>query len=167
MRHIDPAARNVARMRSAFGRFATGVTVITFDAADGRHGMTANSFSSVSVDPPLVVVNVDRKSHAHDALAGTPFAINVLGAEQNDLALHFAGRPNLEPPWVEGEVAPRLARTLAYFECTPWAAYDGGDHTMYLGRVADFDYRDGDALGFSNSRFTVIPETSLGQEFLI
>lgn len=167
MRHIDPVARNVARMRSAFGRFATGVTVVTFDGPEQRHGMTANSFSSVSVDPPLVVVNVDRKTNAHDALSGRPFTINVLGAEQNDLALHFAGRPNCDPQWIEGDVAPRLARTLAYFECTPWAAYDGGDHTMYVGEVAGFNYRDGDALGFSNSRFTVIPETSLGQEFLI
>jgi flavin reductase (DIM6/NTAB) family NADH-FMN oxidoreductase RutF len=81
--------------------------------------------------------------------------------------MHFAGRPGPEPVWVEGVTAPRLYGVLAYFECTPWAAYDGGDHTLYLGEVADFNYRSGDALAFANGRFTTIPESQLGMEDLL
>jgi flavin reductase len=64
-------------------------------------------------------------------------------------------------------VAPRLAGVLSYFECTPWAAYPGGDHTLYLGEVVNFDYRAGDALGFVNGQFTTIPEYLLGHEALL
>ena len=159
--------------RGSLGRFATGVAVVTFDAAptaegaSARHGITVNSFTSVSMEPPLVLVSIARSTRAHDELAGRPFTVNVLGAEQEKLATHFAGRPSDEPVWVEGGLAPRLAGVLSYFECTPWAAYDGGDHTLYLGEVVDFNYRSGDALAFANSSFTTIPESQLGMEDLL
>jgi flavin reductase (DIM6/NTAB) family NADH-FMN oxidoreductase RutF len=119
------------------------------------------------MEPPLVLVSIARSTRAHDELANRPFTVNVLGAEQERLATHFAGRPSGEPVWVEGAIAPRLAGVLSYFECTPWAAYDGGDHTLYLGEVKNFDYRTGDALGFVNGRFTAIPEYLLGVEDLL
>ncbi|WP_125612672.1 flavin reductase family protein [Specibacter cremeus] len=153
--------------RGSLGRFATGVAIVTFDGVTKRHGLTVNSFTSVSLEPPLVLVSIARSTKAHDELAERPFTVNILGAEQKDLALHFAGQPSREPLWVEGEVAPRLSHVLAFFECKPWAAYDGGDHTLYLGEVVDFDYRRGDALGFSNSSFTTIPESQLGIEDLL
>lgn len=153
--------------RGSLGRFATGVAIVTFDGVSKRHGITVNSFTSVSLEPPLVLVSIARRAKAHDELAGRPFTVNILGAEQQALALHFAGQPGVEPQWVEGPVAPRLARVLAYFECTPWAAYDGGDHTLYLGQVVDFNYRSGDALAFANGRFTTIPERQLGVEDLL
>jgi flavin reductase (DIM6/NTAB) family NADH-FMN oxidoreductase RutF len=159
--------------RGSLGRFATGVAIVTFDGAprtDGttkRHGITVNSFTSVSMEPPLVLVSIARNTKAHDELAGRPFTVNILGAEQKQLALNFAGRPGPEPRWVEGGTAPRLSNVLAYFECTPWAAYDGGDHTLYLGEVVDFNYRNGDALAFANSSFTTIPESQLGMEDLL
>ncbi|MFF1635508.1 flavin reductase family protein [Leifsonia sp. NPDC058248] len=159
--------------RGSLGRFATGVAIVTFDSApaDGgrstRHGITVNSFTSVSMEPPLVLVSIARTTKAHDELADRPFTVNVLGAEQERLASHFAGRPNDAPVWVEGKTAPRLSGVLSYFECTPWAAYDGGDHTLYLGKVESFDYRTGDALGFVNGRFTAIPEYLLGVEDLL
>ncbi|MCA4132134.1 flavin reductase family protein [Arthrobacter sp. M4] len=153
--------------RGSLGRFATGVAIVTFDGVTKRHGITVNSFTSVSMEPPLVLVSIARKTRAHDELAGRPFSVNILGAEQRQLALHFAGRPGSEPEWVEGPIAPRLARVLAWFECKPWAAYDGGDHTLYLGEVVDFDYRSGDALAFANSVFTTIPESQLGMEDLL
>ena len=159
--------------RGSLGRFATGVAIVTFDGAGiaeapgKRHGLTVNSFTSVSMDPPLVLVSIARSSKAHNELKNRPFTVNILGAEQQGLAMHFAGRPAHEPVWVEGQVAPRLANVLAFFECKPWAEYDGGDHTLYLGEVVDFDYRNGDALAFANSRFTTIPESQLGVEDLL
>ena len=114
-----------------------------------------------------VRVSIARTTKSHDELAGRPFTVNVLGAEQRALASNFAGNPTGEPRWVEGTVAPRLAGVLSYFECTPWAAYDGGDHTLYLGEVVNFDYRAGDALGFVNGQFTTIPEYLLGHEALL
>ncbi|MFB0833190.1 flavin reductase family protein [Arthrobacter halodurans] len=164
-RRID--VPEIHHFRGSLGRFATGVAIVTFDGATKRHGITVNSFTSVSMDPPLVLVSIARDTKAHDELADRPFTVNILGAEQQALALHFAGRPGPEPLFVEGETAPRLARVLAYFSCTPWAAYDGGDHTLYLGEVRDFDYRTGDALAFANSSFTTIPESQLGVEELL
>ena len=153
--------------RGSLGRFATGVAIVTFDGATKRHGITVNSFTAVSMEPPLVLVSIARNAKAHDELAGRPFSVNILGTEQKQLALHFAGRPGPEPLWVEGDTAPRLSNVLAYFECTPWAAYDGGDHTLYVGEVVDFNYRSGDALAFANSSFTTIPESQLGMEDLL
>lgn len=164
-RRID--VPEIHHFRGSLGRFATGVAIVTFDGTTKRHGITVNSFTSVSMDPPLVLVSIARDTKAHDELADRPFTVNILGAEQQALALHFAGRPGPEPLFVEGETAPRLARVLAYFSCTPWAAYDGGDHTLYLGEVRDFDYRTGDALAFANSSFTTIPESQLGVEELL
>jgi len=153
--------------RGSLGRFATGVAIVTFDGVTKRHGITVNSFTAVSMEPPLVLVSIARTAKAHDELAGRPFTVNILGAEQRQLALHFAGRPGPEPRWVEGGTAPRLSSVLAYFECKPWAEYDGGDHTLYLGEVVDFNYRSGDALAFANSTFTTIPESQLGMEDLL
>ncbi|WP_336857252.1 flavin reductase family protein [Sinomonas albida] len=166
-RHGPTSRHRALHFRGSLGRFATGVAIVTFDGVSKRHGITVNSFTSVSLEPPLVLVSIARNTRAHDELAGRPFTVNILGAEQQALAMHFAGRPGVEPEWVEGPVAPRLSRVLAYFECTPWAAYDGGDHTLYLGEVVDFNYRSGDALAFASGRFTTIPESQLGVEDLL
>lgn len=154
------------RFRSGLGRFATGVTVVAYDGQAGRRGFTANSFTAVSMDPPLVLVSVARSAKAHDDMVDRPFTVNVLGAEQEALAWHFAGGDPCGPVWLPGS-QPRLAGALAFFVCRPWAAYDGGDHTLYLGRVEEFDYRNGDLLGFTAGRFVTIPEQSLGIEHLI
>jgi flavin reductase (DIM6/NTAB) family NADH-FMN oxidoreductase RutF len=161
------SAPRAHHFRGSLGRFATGVAIVTFDGVTKRHGITVNSFTSVSMEPPLVLVSIARTAKAHDELAGRPFTVNILGAEQRQLAMHFAGSPGPEPRWVEGETAPRLSSVLAYFECRPWAEYDGGDHTLYLGEVVDFNYRNGDALAYANSTFTTIPESQLGMEDLL
>lgn len=161
------ATTDPQHFRGSLGRFATGVTIVTFDGSTKRHGITVNSFTSVSMDPALVLVSIARSARAHDELAGRAFTVNILGAEQQALALHFAGKPGPDPVWVEGETAPRLAGVLAHFSCDPWAAYDGGDHTLYLGEVKDFNYRTGDALAFANSAFTTIPGSQLGVEELL
>jgi flavin reductase len=158
---------DLARLRTCLGRFATGVAVVAFDGPDGRHGLTINSFTSVSMQPPLVLASVARKARAHDALEGRPFSINILGAEQEGIARGFAGGPRIDIHWVEGEVAPRIAGALAWLECRPWRAYDGGDHTLFVGEVVHHDFRDGDALGYHASGFTTIAEQALGIEHLI
>lgn len=164
---VDPATAARTALRSCLGRFATGVAVVTFDAPDGRHGITVSSFTSVSLVPPLVLVSVAKTARSHDLLRERPFTVNVLGAEQEALARRFAGGAGFEPAWIEGGHAPRLAGVLAHLECTPWRAYDGGDHTLFLGQVVGFDFRDGDALAFLTSRFTILAEEQLGHEHLI
>ncbi|HWL60503.1 MAG TPA: flavin reductase family protein [Microbacteriaceae bacterium] len=162
----ESAAINPRQLRNSLGRFATGVAVIVFDALgdDGweeRRGLTVNSFTSVSMDPPLVLVSLQRTLRSHDLLRGRPFSINILGADQREVAMHFAGRPGeprVVPHWVPGEFAPGLADALATFECLPWAEYDGGDHTLFLGEVQRVSSRPGDALGFAFGAFTTIPE---------
>lgn len=159
---IDPLA-----LRSCFARFGTGVAVVTFDHPAGRAGLTVNSFSSVSLDPPLVLVAILKTARSHDALSGLPFAVNVLGAEQEPVARHFARDPHPEHVcFAEGEVAPRLVGALATFECLPWREYDGGDHTLYLGEVVGFEHRQGDALGYFCSRFVKLDEPGFGMEYI-
>ncbi len=161
------ASDPVGALRLCLGRFATGVAVVTFDREEIRHGLTINSFTSVSLQPPLVLISVDKRARAHDLLRGQPFCVNVLGAEQEAVARCFTGGPQVELGWIEGGRAPRLAGTLAHLECLPWRTYDGGDHTLFLGEVADFDFRDGDALGYVTSSFRAIAEQQLGHEYLI
>lgn len=154
------------QLRHCLGRFATGVTVVTCWLQGRPHGLTVNSFTSVSRQPPLVLVCIARSAKACDAMAGSPFVVNVLRASQRELALHFAGRPQpgLEIAWEPGKVAPRLAGCLAYIECLPWQSYDGGDHVLYLGEVIDFQCQGGDPLLFYGGYFLSLPaeETQLG-----
>lgn len=146
-------------LRYCFGHFATGVTVVTYDAEGERYGITVNSFTSISLDPPLVLISIDRRAKACRKLDGKPFTVNVLAAHQQDLAVHFAGRPQegMVVQWEKGGVASRLGGVLAWVECMPWKTYDGGDHVLYLGQIKDFYYRDGQPLIFYMGKFTRLP----------
>ncbi|MFC5719468.1 flavin reductase family protein [Streptomyces gamaensis] len=144
------------RLRTCLGHFATGVTVVTCDIDGVPHGATVNAFTAVSLDPALVLVSLHRESRAARHLDGRPFTVNVLGEGQDALARHFAGRPGSAPPrWVRTgtDRAPRLAGSLATLACTPWAAHDGGDHRIFLGRVEEFDHRPGRPLVFYRGEF--------------
>lgn len=154
-------------LRSCLGCFATGVAVVTFDSADGPRGVTVNAFTSVSMDPALILVSVARRARSHDLLHDRPFCVNVLGAEQEGLARLFAGGSDTQAEWIHDSVAPRLSGVLAHMACRPWRTYDGGDHTLFLGEVDAFGYRDGDALGFHASAFTPINDRHLGMEDLL
>lgn len=158
-------------LRTCMSRFATGVTVVTYATGTGPRGTTMNSFTSVSAEPPLVLVSVARTARSHDQLAGRPFCVNVLGAEQEALAMLFAGMPRQRgcagPRWTPGARVPRLADPLAWLECEPWRRYDGGDHTLVLGRVTGSGHRDGDALTYAWSRFGRLSPGVQGFEFLI
>lgn len=138
-----PSIADPRRLRNTLGNFATGVVVLTYRADDSYYGVTVNSFTSVSLDPPLVLVSMQRTSRALAYLLERPFAVNVLGDNQLDTALHFAGKPQSRPiEWVGDDVAPRINGSLAYFQCTPWAGYDGGDHALVLGRVLSYGQQD-------------------------
>ncbi|MFG1667909.1 flavin reductase family protein [Streptomyces sp. Y7] len=155
-------------LRACMARFATGVTVVTYDGDDGPRGATMNAFTSVSADPPLVLISVARRARCHDQLQGRPFCVNILGAEQEPLARRFAGMPGAaEPRWAPAARVPRLDNPLAWVACDPWRSYDGGDHTLVVGRVTDLCHRDGDALTYAWSRFGTLAETADGIEHLI
>src|SRR3954465_10677286 len=154
-------------LRACLGRVATGVVVVAFEGPEGRRGVTVNSFTSVSMDPPLVLVSVARRARSHDALKGRSFCVNVLGAEQEPIARQFAGAGAGDAQWIDDAAVPRLAGVLAHLECRPWRDYAGGAPTLFVGEVADFDYRDGAALGFHTSGFTAIADIQLGIEDLI
>ncbi|HEY2206557.1 MAG TPA: flavin reductase family protein [Pseudonocardia sp.] len=147
---VDPAD-----LRRCLGHFATGVTVVTCSTGGpgegAPHGATVNAFSAVSLDPPLVLVSLDRRSRACRYLDGRPFTVNLLTEQRDDVALHFAGRPMDRPPgWRPGGagLAPRLDGALAWIACTPWRRYDGGDHVLFLGEVQRFEYSGADPLVF-------------------
>jgi flavin reductase (DIM6/NTAB) family NADH-FMN oxidoreductase RutF len=155
-------------LRSCLARFATGVAVVAVDGPEGRFGITVNSFTAVSLEPPLVLVSIAKQARSHDAFPGRPFSVNMLGAEQERLALHFAGKPQFEEvAWEERTAGlPRLPGSLAVIECAPWATYDGGDHTLVVGEVTGFGYRDGDALGYYLGRFVSQAAPTQGIESL-
>jgi flavin reductase (DIM6/NTAB) family NADH-FMN oxidoreductase RutF len=165
---LEVEAELAGALRSSLGRFVTGVAVLTFEAEEGPRGMTVNSFTSVSLDPPLILVSVAKTSRSHDLLAGgIAFTVNILGAEQELIARHFTRRGvEATVHWNLDTSSPRLAGTLAHFECKPWRSYDAGDHTLVLGEVVDFSAREGDALGFFTSRFLPVSEARLGHEDL-
>lgn len=124
--------------RTTIGLFATGVTVITARAGDETRGMTANSVTSVSLDPLLLLVCVDRRARMAGVIveAGR-FAVNILGAGQEALSRHFAGSPQegLAPRLAELSGAPVLAESMASLVCAVERILDGGDHLIVLGRV--------------------------------
>lgn len=133
-----------ATFRQVLGRFASGVTVVTVRKADGSaHGMTASAFSSVSLEPPLVLVCIAKKALTHNLVQETgKFAINILAADQQPVSDHFAGRrPEGVQPFdgipyrAEVTGAPIIEGALAYTDCTLYAAHDAGDHTIFVGKV--------------------------------
>jgi 4-hydroxyphenylacetate 3-hydroxylase, reductase component len=127
------------------GNFATGVTVVTAATASGRKvGVTANSFNSVSLDPPLILWSIDKRSNSHEVFEeASHFAVNVLAADQIDLSNNFA-RPKddrfAEIEFEPGEGgAPVFADCSARFHCEKFQQVDGGDHWIMIGKVVAFD----------------------------
>ena len=159
MRYFTPDSSRMQALRRAFGRYGTGVTVITTRTPDGPLGMTANSFSSVSLDPPLVLWSPSIASKRHDAFVTAQyFSIHVLGADQQDLADHFAGKGHgFEAfDWVEGPLGtPTLEKCLASFHCETYAVHPAGDHSLVLGHVKHAAELDGEGAGlmFDQGRY--------------
>ncbi|MBL4917634.1 flavin reductase family protein [Szabonella alba] len=143
--------------REALGRFATGVTVVTTAGPEGPLGFTANSFASVSLDPPLVLWSPARASARFRIFATAQhFAIHVLAEEDAELCARFArqgaGFTGLDAAF-SPEGIPLIPGTLARYECVQHATHDGGDHLVILGRVLRFAAREGAPLLFSQGQY--------------
>jgi flavin reductase (DIM6/NTAB) family NADH-FMN oxidoreductase RutF len=132
-------------LRNAFGQFATGVTVVTVRDGDGARGMTANSFTSVSLEPPLLLISVDRRARTHLLLEHADrFAISVLAADHQELSDRYAGRhgelhgkfDDVAHRLTEGGL-PLIEGAAASFVCRLAGAYPAGDHTLFLGIVEE------------------------------
>ena len=152
-------ALTARELRDAFGAFATGVTVITAVRPDGTPvGATANSFTSVSLDPPLILWCLSAQSASLTAFApDSPFAVHVLSHEHRDLAIHFAhrGREKFEvdPHWHRAPAPPRIAGALCRLDCRVRSLLPGGDHQIIVGEVMSIERRDGAPLVFHAGRF--------------
>ncbi|GAB4185854.1 MAG: hypothetical protein OHK0024_26130 [Thalassobaculales bacterium] len=155
---IDPAA-----FRAALGRFATGICVVTTAAEDGGEGaaITVNSFTSLSLDPPLVLFCIDRGASSLAAFQRcASFAVNVLAEDQEALSRRFAACP--APPFAGLDCerlvtgAPILPGTLAAIDCRREAVHAGGDHLIIVGRVAGLRHREGRPLLYFAGRYAAL-----------
>ena len=154
---------DLIEFRRCLGRFATGVTVITCSDESGAHyGITANSFSSVSLEPPLVLWNIAKVSRSLDAfLAAEYFGINVLRADQEAVSSNFArSDANLFDgidSGLDDHGIPKLDESLAWFACRTFDVHECGDHHIIIGEVLDFEARQGSPLLFYRGRYQRLP----------
>ena len=152
---------DVKTLRNCFGKFATGITVITAVAPDGtKIGLTVNSFSSLSLDPPMILWSLDKKSKSLDALKyATHFAVNVLASDQMDISNNFARTSDDKFDHVELADSkcglPLLAGTVAHLECKNVGTYEGGDHLIFIGEVEYFDTCNKKPLLYTNGQYTI------------
>ena len=156
----DPA--DTRPLRDAFGRFASGITVVTAASDEGPVGITANSFSSLSLDPPLVLWSPHAGSRRFPWFERAEhFAIHVLAAEQADLCHGFARSPFAfedAQTTTSARGVPLIEGCLARFECARRAIYPGGDHRIVVGEVLEAQMREGDSLAFYAGRIRALAE---------
>jgi flavin reductase (DIM6/NTAB) family NADH-FMN oxidoreductase RutF len=152
-----PEPINARMFRDALGCFATGVTVVTISGPDGPMGFTANSFSSLSLDPALVLWSPAKSAlrYPHYA-AAKHYAIHVLAEDQADMPARFsrggAGFSGLD--WQPNdENVPTLTGAIARFDCAQYATHDGGDHLIIVGNVLRLTLEEGEPLVFAKGRF--------------
>ena len=157
VKKFKPDEDNTRLLRDAFSRFISGITIVTAASDQGPVGITANSFSSLSLKPPLVLWSPAIESHRFAFFEQAEyFAIHVLGAHQEYICNNFA-----QSPFAFEEVdtkknihdVPLIENCLARFECKKSAIYPGGDHIIVVGEVENVEMRDGNALTFFSGRF--------------
>lgn len=157
MEHFSPGPDMGRELRGALARFGTGVTIVTTQGGAGPVGITANSFSSVSLDPPLVLWSASRGSRRYPSFQEAEhMAIHVLAENQIDLCRAFSASAHAfdRADWKTGETGvPLLDGCLARFECERYAEYDGGDHAIIVGRVLKASVRPGLPLLFFGGQF--------------
>jgi flavin reductase (DIM6/NTAB) family NADH-FMN oxidoreductase RutF len=151
-------------LRRVMGHFATGVTIITTISETGQlHGLTANSFTSVSLEPPLVLISVDKKAESYASFEQSKvFTVNVLSDSQEALSRKFAVSGTDKFTGVAfhagGNGAPILYGVIAHVECRLYASYDGGDHTLHLGEIIEAEVREGKPLLFYRGGYRAISD---------
>ncbi len=160
-----PPTLSQAEFRKALGCFATGVTVITVDHEGEVHGMTANAFTSVSLDPMLVLVCVNQRARTHAHLhTKKRFGINVLSESQRSISEYYARTNENHQQAAEAGAhfdrtqhgTPVLHGALAYLECRLQTAYDAGDHTIFIAAVDEVVLRRGKPLLFFRGEYQAI-----------
>lgn len=150
--------------RSALSRFASGVTVVTSVESSGKfHGMTVASFCSVSLDPPLVLVCINRSAGSRGAISESGrFAVNILGSDASGLSNLFASSSENKFEGVEVEAGfggvPLLRDAIAAIECTLYREDDGGDHVIFLGKVEKIRVAEGSPLVYWKSGYRELAE---------
>lgn len=135
--------------RTCCGRFATGITIVTTQVDGAIHGMTANGFLSVSLQPPLIAVSIGHQTRLHQLLPQSMrYGVSILAESQLKFSNHFAGRPDatLEIPFVHAADTPLLDGALAHLVARVVDAHPAGDHTLYIGQVEYLAYQDGHPL---------------------
>ncbi|WP_342503450.1 flavin reductase family protein [Lysinibacillus sp. FSL L8-0126] len=137
-------------LRQTFGKFPTGVTVVTWFDGVGINGITVNSFTSVSLEPALALVSIDKKANALSQMKNNAFTINILSDQQESIAWQFAGRKQegLEITWIKDGIAPKIEDVCAFIECKPWKEVDAGDHVLFIGEILNFGCTNSEALTF-------------------
>lgn len=156
---IDPVL-----FRTTMGCFTTGVTVITTAAADQVSAITANAFLSVSLDPPLVLVSVNKHGRMHQhMLESSHYGVTILSEQQEMLSRHFGGRPveGLKPAYTWEHGVPLLADAVAYIVARVVEAHPAGDHTLFLGHVEHLSHTRRSPLLFSRGRYGQIASESM------
>ena len=154
-------AFDAREFRSCLGNFTTGVTVVTSkDLGQGYVGVTANSFNSVSMDPPLVLWSLGKSARSLPAFeAAKHFAINILAADQMDVSNHFATQQENKFNSVNFESGigdvPLLTGCAATIQCETSMVYEGGDHIIFVGEVIDYDDFDKPGLAFSKGKYAL------------
>jgi flavin reductase (DIM6/NTAB) family NADH-FMN oxidoreductase RutF len=142
--------------RQTMGAFATGVTIVTVDDRGAIHAMTANAFMSGSLEPPLCVISIAKRAHTHPMIRQSRrFGVNILGADQADLALFFAGKKSLgvEARFRRVEDTPLLQDCAARIAASVVNECDCGDHTLFLGSILHMDTGDRAPLIYHHSAF--------------
>ncbi|PCI04987.1 MAG: flavin reductase [Flavobacteriaceae bacterium] len=133
------------KFRNTCGKFATGVTIVTSTSHKETLGMTANGFMSVSLDPALIVVSIGKKQKMHDAIIKNKnFGVSILTSKQEALSNHFAGQkdPNLIVNFQKVNGVEVLEENLAHFVAELVSSHEEGDHTLFIGKVTDFDFNE-------------------------
>ncbi len=149
------------QFRTAMGKFATGVTVIATDMDGDVHGMTANAFMSVSLDPKLVVISIGEKARILEKIKQSKtFSVNILAANQQELSMIFAGqlKEHREVIFDRLDGKPVLAGAVAQIACEVSAEHVEGDHTLFIGRVTDIQLEDAEPLIFYSGRYRSLTE---------
>ncbi|MEK1830401.1 flavin reductase family protein [Priestia megaterium] len=145
--------------RNAMGKFATGVTVITTLLEDEAHGMTANAFMSVSLNPRLVLISIGEKAKMLDKINESgKFAVNILSDDQKDLSMHFAGqikeKSQIEFDWINE--LPVIKNALTNIVCKVHSKQIVGDHTLFIGEVTDIVTCEGEPLAFYEGKYSKV-----------